>query len=71
MTTRTKYERGNTKVDIDVADWGFRVGEIEILVEDEAAVGEAMTEIERVAKELGERVSLELFVCLRVSTNWH
>ena len=53
-TRRTLYRKDEVNIAVDVTDWGYCVGEIEIVVEDNAAVPEAVDRIEAVAKELGE-----------------
>ena len=61
-TRRLTYKKAEVNVVIDFTDWGYRVGEIEIVVDDRSKVDEAVDKIEGLAKELGEFDLLTLFV---------
>lgn len=39
---------------VDVTDWGYRVGEIEVVVADRGRVKEATRQIEELAREMSE-----------------
>jgi len=39
---------------VDVADWGYRVGEVEVVVADETEVPSAVQRIQSIAKSLSE-----------------
>lgn len=67
-TTRKSYSTpGSAVIDLDETDWGFRVGEIEILVNEhqsellkEEALKAATLELQRLANLLGELTFLEI-----------
>ncbi|KAK3726773.1 hypothetical protein QZH41_010422 [Actinostola sp. cb2023] len=52
-TTRTKYRLDGVSVDLDVASFGYSVGEIEIVVESEEEIPDAEAKLENLAKKLG------------------
>ncbi len=51
----SRAEGAGVTVVVDVTDWGYRVGEIEMVVESKAEVPAAVERIEEIAKELGEK----------------
>lgn len=51
-TKRLTYKRDEVNVVVDFTDWGYRVGEIEIVVDEKDKVDEAVNKIEQIAKEL-------------------
>ena len=51
-TIRRKYRKGEFVIDLDVLDFGYTIGEIEKMVEDETKVGKAIGEILRLAGEM-------------------
>ncbi len=53
-TTRHSYRRGEVNIVVDSTDYGFRVGEIELMVGSKADASAAMDKIDTIAKELGE-----------------
>ena len=53
-TVRKCYTKDNVNVVIDSTDWGYRVGEIEIVVPDQDQVIQATKKIEDLGKELGK-----------------
>lgn len=59
-TERRSYtlerEDGAVRVDLDKADFGYCVGEIEVLVPEESDINEALRRIAKIAEELGELV---------------
>ena len=64
---RSCYERENVNIVIDETDWGFRIGEVEVMVDSKAKVMEATKQIEQIAKELGKpnfNIILTLFYLL-------
>ena len=62
-TVRKCYTKDNVNVVIDSTDWGYRVGEIEIVVPDQDQVIQATKKIEDLGKELGESTFLTNFAC--------
>ncbi|EDO35436.1 predicted protein [Nematostella vectensis] len=53
-TQRTSYQLPNdVRVDLDVASFGYSVGEIEIVIDDETGVSEAEQRLEGLAEKLG------------------
>lgn len=52
--TFTWEEEDGVHVDLDEADFGYRVGEIEVLIPEGGDVQAALDKIERTAKKLGE-----------------
>jgi hypothetical protein len=46
--------KGDISIVIDDTDWGYRIGEIEIVLTDPAQVGYAVQKIEDVAKQLSK-----------------
>lgn len=57
-TERTTYQQGKFKIDLDSADFGYCVGEIEVMVENtEENIRNASQEIEQFAK----RYNLQLY----------
>uniref|UniRef100_A0A2H6N9M6 Thiamine-triphosphatase n=1 Tax=Micrurus carvalhoi TaxID=3147026 RepID=A0A2H6N9M6_9SAUR len=53
VTTRHKYRMGDLHVDLDEADFGYTVGEIEAVVQRLEDVSEALKKIQKVCKQLG------------------
>lgn len=53
-TKRTKYQLGDVTVDLDIASFGYELGEIEIVVDDEEEVPNAKAKLETMAKKLGQ-----------------
>ncbi|MCL5411645.1 MAG: CYTH domain-containing protein [Patescibacteria group bacterium] len=53
MTNRKKYKQGNFGIDLDVMDFGYKVVEIELMVEDDSQMEKAAEEIMDFAKENG------------------
>ncbi|XP_036934990.1 thiamine-triphosphatase isoform X4 [Acanthopagrus latus] len=62
-------EEGGVQIDLDQADFGYHVGEIEVLVPDGGDVQSALEKIERTAQKLGltgdQRVEGKMNVYLR------
>ena len=52
-TTRQTYYLPECTIDLDLADFGFQVGEIEVMVADEKRIAEALRTIDGIAKKLG------------------
>ncbi|KAL5021149.1 hypothetical protein ScPMuIL_000304 [Solemya velum] len=52
-TTRQTYALPHCTIDVDLTDFGFSVGEIEVMVSSENRIPEALRTIETVAAELG------------------
>lgn len=50
-TTRKKYKKNKFIIDLDTLDFGYSIGEIELMVEDESKIEEAHDEIMNFAKE--------------------
>lgn len=59
QTERASYKLGDFTVDLDQADFGYRVGEIERLVSSEEEMSKAHQEIDVLALELGRCISIE------------
>ena len=53
-TERWCYRRDEVTVVVDVTDWGYRVGEVEVVVEDAAEVPAAVDRIEQIARDMSE-----------------
>ncbi|RJQ29883.1 CYTH domain-containing protein [Candidatus Parcubacteria bacterium] len=53
ITTRKKYKRGDFAIDLDAADFGYQVGEIELLVPDETGRDAAVEKIFAFARSIG------------------
>ncbi|XP_052061109.1 uncharacterized protein LOC127701283 isoform X2 [Mytilus californianus] len=51
-TIRQTYYLPNCTVELDIADFGFEVGEIEVVVSDESRITDALNIIDEVAKKL-------------------
>ena len=60
-TVRKCYTKDDVNVVIDSTDWGYRVGEIEIVVPDQDQVIQATKKIEDLGKKLGESSFLTNF----------
>jgi adenylate cyclase class IV len=52
-TTRKKYKRGDFTIDLDIADFGYQVDEIELVVPDESKRNDAVEKIFSFARSLG------------------
>ena len=52
-TDRKTYSVQDFRVDLDSADFGFQVGEIEVLVSDERKISDALHQIRGLAQKLG------------------
>jgi len=52
-TTRRKYKKGEFILDFDVADFGYKVGEIELMVKDQAEIEGASERITEFAARQG------------------
>ncbi|XP_013391028.1 thiamine-triphosphatase-like isoform X1 [Lingula anatina] len=59
-TERKSYSLNEFSVDLDTADFGFRVGEIEVLVLEENKIADALSRIDMLAKTLGVGESKKL-----------
>ena len=59
-TTRQTYHLPHCTVDLDIADFGFEVGEIEVMVSDETRIVDALNIIDDMARKLG-MISMVLF----------
>ncbi|XP_053119625.1 thiamine-triphosphatase isoform X2 [Hemicordylus capensis] len=53
VTCRRKYRLGNLSVDLDEADFGYAVGEVEVVVGQLADVPEALERIQKLGCQLG------------------
>ncbi|KAK3085357.1 hypothetical protein FSP39_002048 [Pinctada imbricata] len=53
-TTRQTYFLPECTIDLDLADFGFQVGEIEVMIADEKRIPEALQTIDSVASKLGK-----------------
>ncbi len=49
------YRKDDVNVVVDVTDWGYRVGEIEVVVSSKEEVPAAVAKIEHLAKQMGEQ----------------
>lgn len=56
----TLKEEGGVQVDLDQADFGYHVGEIEVLIPEGGDVQPALEKIERTARKLGELKAVKL-----------
>lgn len=56
-TTRKKYKKGDFIIDLDVIDFGYSIGEIELMVESQSEMEEALNKILAFAKEQGLSVA--------------
>lgn len=56
-TTRKKYKNGDFVIDLDVIDFGYSIGEIELMVESQSEMEEALNKILVFAKEQGLSVA--------------
>jgi len=52
-TTRRHYQYENFTIDLDILDFGYTIGEVELLIEDDDDVAAAEAKIEAFAKEYG------------------
>jgi predicted adenylyl cyclase CyaB len=52
-TTRREYQKEGFKIDMDVMDFGYTISEIELMVEDESKMQEAVDKITAFAKSQG------------------
>lgn len=52
-TTRKKYKKGEFIIDLDIIDFGYQIGEIELMVKDQSEIQEASDKIIAFAKENG------------------
>ena len=52
-TTRRKYKDGQFVIDLDEIDFGYNIGEIELLVNDKSAMEEAVAQILDFANKKG------------------
>ena len=52
-TTRKKFQKGEFHLDFDATDSGFSVGEVEVMVENESQMDEALNRIKSFALEHG------------------
>lgn len=50
-TTRKKYKKGDFIIDLDVIDFGYSIGEIELMVENQSEMEEALNKILAFARE--------------------
>jgi adenylate cyclase class IV len=53
VATRKKYQKGDFNLDLDLTDFGYSICEIELMVEDETKMAEAMAKIENFRVEYG------------------
>ncbi|XP_070623175.1 thiamine-triphosphatase isoform X2 [Erythrolamprus reginae] len=53
VTTRRKYRVGDLHVDLDEADFGYAVGEVEVVVQRLEDVPEALEKIQKFCRQLG------------------
>lgn len=53
VTTRRKYRDGEFHIDVDAADFGYAIAEIELMVEDEADMNAAAERVMRYAEARG------------------
>lgn len=53
VTTRKKYKKGEFIIDLDMIDFGYSIGEIELMVNDKSQMHEASDKIIAFAKENG------------------
>ena len=53
VTTRKKYKKGDFTIDLDEVDFGYKIEEIELLVNDESEMLKATEKIASFAKEMG------------------
>ena len=81
-TKRKCYKRSSDNVNIvvDVTDWGYMIGEIEVMVENKDQVTAATQQIDELAKKLGKRfcktictlfalfVQFSFFLCVSFQT---
>jgi len=51
-TTRRRYKRGGFFIDLDTADFGYKIAEIELLVKDESGQGRAVEKIFSFARSI-------------------
>lgn len=51
-TKRQCYNKEDVNIVIDVTDWGYSIGEIEVMIEDHSQVAEAIQKIENLAQQL-------------------
>lgn len=52
-TLRREYRHGDFTIDLDVVDYGYQLGEIELLVEQESQMAQAVARIAEFAQRLG------------------
>lgn len=53
VTTRKKYKKGRFTIDLDEIDYGYGLGEIEVMVESKLKIPGALEEIDNFAEENG------------------
>ena len=53
ITTRQKYKKGDFTIDLDEVDFGYKIGEIELMVNDQSDMPKAIEKITNFAKEMG------------------
>jgi predicted adenylyl cyclase CyaB len=53
ITTRKKYKKGDFTIDLDEVDFGYKIGEIELMVNDESDMPGAIEKITNFAKKAG------------------
>jgi predicted adenylyl cyclase CyaB len=56
-TTRKKYKKGDFIIDLDVMDFGYSIGEIELMVSEQSEMEDALNKILAFAKEQGLSVA--------------
>lgn len=56
-TTRKKYKKGDFVIDLDEMDFGYSIGEIELMVEDQSEMQKALERILAFAQEHGLSVA--------------
>lgn len=52
-TTRQKYQMGDFVIDMDLTNFGYEIGEIELMVSDKSQTAEAQEKIARLANKYG------------------
>ncbi|XP_054848942.1 thiamine-triphosphatase isoform X2 [Eublepharis macularius] len=69
VTSRRKYQVGELSIDLDEADFGHAVGEVEAVVEHQEDVPEALERIQKLGRQLGfdekTRIHGKMFVYLQ------
>lgn len=56
-TTRKKYQYQDLTIDLDLTDFGFQIGEIEMIVDSPDQILTAENKIQRFARELGLNIA--------------